>query len=193
MEHKNKTQRIVLTALLTALTCIATMVIQIPTPSLGYIHMGDTFVVLSGVLLGPLFGAFAAGFGSMLADIFSGYIIYAIPTLLIKAFSGFLAGFLFRKIQQKSHLPILSNFILCGIIAELNIVIGYFINSIIQSLLVNTSLSSTTFVAGITVALTGIIPNCIQGITGIVLSLALFPLLIKVPLIRNFIYEKSAS
>ncbi len=56
-----------------ALTCIATMIIHIPTPGLGYIHFGDGMVLLSGILLGPLYGSLSAGIGSMLADVFSGY------------------------------------------------------------------------------------------------------------------------
>ena len=63
------TKKLVVTALMAALTCIATMIIKIPTPTFGYIHLGDGFVLLSGIILGPVSGAFAAGIGSMFADI----------------------------------------------------------------------------------------------------------------------------
>ena len=58
------TKKQVFTALLCALTCIATMIIKIPTPGMGYIHPGDALVLLCGFLLGPVPGALAAGIGS---------------------------------------------------------------------------------------------------------------------------------
>ena len=67
-----KTRTIILAALLAALTTVATMIIRIPTPTLGYIHLGDGLVLLCGILLGPGLGAVAAGIGSMLADLFGG-------------------------------------------------------------------------------------------------------------------------
>ena len=64
------TKNLVMGALMAALTCIATMIIKIPTPTLGYIHLGDGLVLLCGIVLGPLGGALSAGIGSMFADIF---------------------------------------------------------------------------------------------------------------------------
>ena len=66
-------KKLVVAALLTARTGIATMIIKFPTPTFGYIHLGDGFVLLCGVVLGPVGGALAAGIGSMFSDIFSGY------------------------------------------------------------------------------------------------------------------------
>lgn len=73
----SKIKKMVLTALLAALTCVATMIIQIPSPMNGYVNLGDCFVLLSGWLLGPWLGFAAGGIGSMLADIFTGYAHYA--------------------------------------------------------------------------------------------------------------------
>ena len=72
-DTRKKTKKMILTALMAAFTCIATMIIKIPTPTLGYIHLGDGLVLLCGFMLGPAPGALAAGTGSMFADIFSGY------------------------------------------------------------------------------------------------------------------------
>ena len=50
-----------LTGLLTALVTVSTMAIRIPIPATGgYIHPGDGLVLLSGLLLGPVYGTFAA-------------------------------------------------------------------------------------------------------------------------------------
>ncbi|HAJ97009.1 MAG TPA: ECF transporter S component, partial [Ruminococcus sp.] len=42
MKQHKKTQILVLTALLTAFTTVATMLIRIPTPTKGYLNLGDT-------------------------------------------------------------------------------------------------------------------------------------------------------
>ena len=78
-------KKLVTAALLAAMTCVATMIIKIPTPTFGYIHPGDGFVLLCGVVLGSLPGALAAGIGSMFSDIFSGYVTWAPATFIIKA------------------------------------------------------------------------------------------------------------
>ena len=70
----NTTKRIVTASMLAALVCVATMIIKIPSPLKGYINLGDCVVLLSGWLLSPLYGFLAAGIGSALADVFSGYI-----------------------------------------------------------------------------------------------------------------------
>ena len=72
-----KTKKLIFAALFAALTCVATMIIKVPTPTMGYIHPGDSIVLLSGFLLGPLYGGLAAGIGSMFSDLFGGYFSYA--------------------------------------------------------------------------------------------------------------------
>ena len=79
--NSNKTLRIVLTALMAAMACVATMVIKIPIPATGgYINLGDSIVLLSGVVLGPVYGGLAAGLGSALADLRGGYGVFAPAT-----------------------------------------------------------------------------------------------------------------
>ena len=55
-----------MTALMMALTMVATMYITIPLP-LGYVNLGDVFVLMSVFVLGPVYGTIAAGVGSGLA------------------------------------------------------------------------------------------------------------------------------
>ena len=45
-----KTKKLIFAALFAALTCVATMIIKVPTPTMGYIHPGDSIVLLSGFL-----------------------------------------------------------------------------------------------------------------------------------------------
>ena len=56
MENQ-KVRKLVLSALMAALVYVATSIIQIPSPVNGYVNLGDCFVLLSGWLLGPWYGA----------------------------------------------------------------------------------------------------------------------------------------
>ena len=86
------------TSLMTALTTVLTIIIQIPVPQTkGYINLGDAMVMLSGALFGPLVGFVAGGVGSALADIVSGYAHWAPFTLLIKGFEGLVVGIFAEK------------------------------------------------------------------------------------------------
>lgn len=88
-------KKIVLTGLMTALVFLSTSIIKIPTIN-GYIHLGDGFIFLSTLLLGPFYGAFASGVGSMLADILSPYAQWALPTLIIKSLMSLIMGLIIR-------------------------------------------------------------------------------------------------
>ena len=95
-----KVKKLVFSALMAALVYAATMMIQIPSPMNGYVNLGDCFVLLSGWLLGPWYGAAAAGIGSMLTDLLSGYAHYAPGTLLIKGLDAMAAALIFRALGK---------------------------------------------------------------------------------------------
>lgn len=88
----------ILAGLMAAMTTVGTMLIQIPTPMKGYIHIGDAVVYLCGILLGPVLGGLAAGIGSMFADLFLGYGVYAPATLLIKAFDAAVVALVYNAL-----------------------------------------------------------------------------------------------
>ena len=112
---KTKTQKIVMASLLAALCCVATMIIKIPSPLKGYLNIGDCIVLLSGWILSPLYGFLAAGLGSALADVFSGYVTYAPATFIIKGLMVLIAYFGFKILQNKiGNLP---SRIISGIVA----------------------------------------------------------------------------
>ena len=118
---KTKTQKIVMASLLAALCCVATMIIKIPSPLKGYLNLGDCVVLLSGWILSPLYGFLAAGLGSALADVFSGYVTYAPATFIIKGLMALVAYFGFKILQNKiGNLP---SRIISGIVAEVIMVL----------------------------------------------------------------------
>ncbi len=91
------TKRLVMAALFAAI-CFGMTMISIPFPVVGYGNLGDCFVVLSGFLLGPVWGAAAAGLGTALADVALGFGIYAPATFVIKAVMAAVAWMLGRKL-----------------------------------------------------------------------------------------------
>ena len=84
MKNSQKLINIVTASLLAALCCVGTLVLQIPTPTGGFVNLGDTVILLSAFLLSPVYAALSAGIGSMLADIIAGYPQYAPATFVIK-------------------------------------------------------------------------------------------------------------
>ena len=62
----NKVYKIALAAVMAALIYVATMFFTIPLPGNGYANLGDCFVIIAGFVLGPVYGACAAGIGSAL-------------------------------------------------------------------------------------------------------------------------------
>lgn len=162
-------QKLILSALMAALCCIATMVIQIPSPTGGYCHLGDGFVILSGVLLGPFYGFLSASIGSMLADLLSGYVAWAIATFLIKGIAAFAVGFIYSKIK-KNYAVILGGLFCCFIVT-----IGYLL---FEAFIMGNGLAATFI---------GVPSNLVQGSFGIVIATLIYPLIKKVPQIRDMI------
>lgn len=159
----NTTKKIVFAALLAALACVATMIIKIPTPLGGYIHAGDAVVVLAGFLLGPVWGALAAGLGSALADVISGYVVYAPGTFVIKAVVALLAGWIIGTKLIKNEF---AKALVAGIIGGVVMVGSYM-------------LYEAVFMGFGVGAAANIPMNCIQGAFGAVAGAALYIALSK--------------
>ncbi len=118
--------RIVLTAMLAAMICVSTICIQIASPVGGYINLGDALVLMSGFMLGPVYGGAAAGIGSALADIITGYAYYAPGTLVIKAAIAAVAALLARSLARRApRMALPLRLALAGIPGEIIMVAGY--------------------------------------------------------------------
>ena len=114
-------RKMVLAAVLAALTCVTTMVVQVPSPIGGYVNMGDCFVLLSGWLLGPWWGGAAAGIGTMLTDLFMGYAYWAPGSLVIKGLDAVVCAVLFRAMGRGRLAALIS-----GLAGEAVMISGYF-------------------------------------------------------------------
>lgn len=121
-----KIHKLVLAALFAALCTIMTMVIQVPSPVQGYVNLGDCAVLLAAWVLGPLYGGAAAGVGSMLADLLTGYAHYALGTFAVKLAMAVAAGLLFRRLQRRRTSRLALSQAVSGLVAETIMVAGYF-------------------------------------------------------------------
>ncbi|MDF1538303.1 MAG: ECF transporter S component [Candidatus Thorarchaeota archaeon] len=160
---------LVILALMTALTTVATIVFVIPFPSTaGYFNLGDAMVMISGILLGPAGGFIAGGFGSAMGDVALGYFPYAPITFVVKGGEGLIVGLASRYVKNSITAKPLD---LLGVILGAGVMLlGYFLGEV---LLLSYSVE---------VALLELITiNSIQVIMGGIIALIVGPLL------RNFL------
>lgn len=149
--------RMIHLALLGALVFVATYFIKIVMP-IGYIHLGDGMVLAGAVLLGPA-SWIAASLGSALADMLLGYSAYILPTFLIKGLVAATAGILLIKVRRPQVV------VLVFVLAEAIMVGGYF--------------AVESFMYGVNGAIPAILPNTLQGVSGVVVAMVLYPVLLN--------------
>lgn len=150
-------KKMTMAGVMAALVFVMTYVPKVPVPITGgYVHLGDGAIFLAALLLGPL-GIPAAAIGSGLSDVLGGYMVYAIPTILIKGVVALVAWKLWKE-------GFWLRAALAFVLAEIAMVAGYF------------AFEAVMF--GTAAAWGAVGPNCIQGIAGVALGLvchALYP------------------
>ena len=172
-----RTKRLVMTALFAALGCAATMVVKVPSPTGGYMNLGDTAVLLGAYCLGPVYGAAAGGVGPAMADLLGGYFIYVPITFVIKGAVAFAAGLIYQKIGKTAKSR--GAAVVLGGIADIVLVAGgYFL--------------CESMMYGVAAAAASVPANIIQGISGLVIGALLYPVLLTVPDIRRIAHEAKA-
>lgn len=153
----SKIKYISFTALFTAMIFALTM-LHVPIGAGGYIHIGDAVIYVTALLLGGPWAFLAAAIGAVLADLASGYAIYAIPSAVIKVFIA-IPFVLVNKKSKKLLTPLSAGFtVVSGVIT----VMGYFAADLV------------IYNEG---AVAGLVPNTIQAVGSaavfILLALAL--------------------
>ncbi|MBR4306086.1 MAG: ECF transporter S component [Ruminiclostridium sp.] len=132
MNNDNKIRILVQTAVFTALVCVATMIIQIPVPATGgYVNLGDGFIITGAFILGMPYAALAGGIGSALADLLTGYAIYAPATLVIKGLMAVAAFYCYKGVIKLKHDAAITGRVAGAVAAEIVMCAGYFCFSII--------------------------------------------------------------
>ena len=154
------TRRLVTAALFAAI-CLGMTMVSVPLPVVGYGNLGDCFVLLSGFLLGPLWGAAAAGLGTALADVALGWAVYAPATFVIKALMA-VSAFYVGKLLAGSSTGLLRrtvSHVCAAIVGEVIMVGGYF--------------AYESILYGVPAALGSLVGNSTQAVVGIVLAITL--------------------
>jgi len=173
----NTSLYVALLAIMAALTTVATAVLVVPFPSTqGYFNLGDSLVMISGFLLGPIGGFFAGGVGSAMADVVLGFPGYAPITFIAKGLEGLAVGLLSFRTSRSRKISAWD--ILGLLLGSAAMLLGYLLGEM--------------FILGYTfeVAVLELITiNSIQVITGSIATVLVGPLL-RVYL-RDVLYEPS--
>lgn len=163
--------KLVYSSLFAALVLVGTQFIKVPIP-FGYFNLGDPFVLLSGYFVGGAYGIAAAAIGSGLADLLSGYVIYAPATVLIKSAMSALVFLICRRFATqaaaKKYLP----FLISATIAEAVMVMGYYLYDAI--------------LYGFASALVSLPGNLLQGAAAVIVSTIIILLLNKTKMLEHF-------
>ncbi len=163
--NKNKfnTRKLVFASLFSALTFVCTY-LSFPIV-IGYVNLGDCFVILSGLILGP-YGIASAIIGSVICDLILGYAVYIPATFIIK---GVMALIVYLIAHKKYSLP---RQLISAFLAEIVMVAGYFLYE--------------CFCMGMGLGAVASIPyNCLQGAVAIVSSTLFYIVLDKTKIIKR--------
>jgi len=165
---------VALIAVMTAIVLVLTSLIKVPTPAKGYAHLGDSGVFFSAFALGPWVAAAAGGLGTALADIVGGYPQWAVFSLLIHGFQGWIVGWLARR--WSSTVGLIVAIVVGGVV----VVGGYLLAGI--------------WLSGQGAALGEVPLNVIQVAVGAIVGLPLFVAVRRAyPPISRFAYQPNPS
>jgi uncharacterized membrane protein len=154
---------------LIGLTCLGTLLIRIPIPATtGYFNLGDVFVVLAGLWLGPIGGLLVGSIGPAIADVI-GFPQFIPATFIIKGLEGFIVG----AIGGGFHPYSLRRRTIAAFAGGLTIVAGYFV---FEAYIYPAFGRHVPFfaVTDLAAAIIEVLPNTIQGVIGAVGGLALW-------------------
>lgn len=185
-EKSNNTLIFVTTAMMTAMVMIATTFFKIPN-AMGYIHLGDGFVLLAAIILPKKYACFAGGVGAGLADIYGGYAVWAPWTLVIKIVMVLIVqlffDFLTKRASNGKHIAKIAGIpfaeLFAYVLAVLWTVSGYYI--------------AQGFISGNWAAPIADVPgNVLQAAVGSVIAILVSVTLGKTSLGRSFYYRRLA-
>ena len=185
-EKSDNTLIFVTTAMMTAMVMIATTFFKIPN-AMGYIHLGDGFVLLAAIILPKKYACFAGGVGAGLADIYGGYAVWAPWTLVIKIVMVLIVqlffDFLTKRASNGKHIAKIAGIpfaeLFAYVLAVLWTVSGYYV--------------AQGFISGNWAAPIADVPgNVLQAAVGSVIAILVSVALGKTSLGRSFYYRRLA-
>ncbi len=138
-KHSDRTLRIVIASMFSAMIAVMTAFIQIKTPTGGYVHLGDAMIYLTACFLPTPYALAASAIGGGIADLLV-YPETLIYTVIIKALNSLFFSSKGDKLLTKRNM-------LMTIPSGLVTVIGYSLSKLIRQLLAGDSLGSAVVVS----------------------------------------------
>ncbi|MBQ9971936.1 MAG: ECF transporter S component [Firmicutes bacterium] len=177
----SKTGKLVLTALMMALTLIATMFIRVPIPfTQGYVHLGDAMVFMSALVLGRNYGIVAGGIGTAMADVLGGFAIWAPWTFVLKSLMVIILGTaaeIASKQKENSHKAV----------SRVSLIIGMIIGGAVMTF--GYYIAEGVIYGSFVTALLAIPWNVGQFVTGMILAMVLEEALSRTQARKIFTYH----
>lgn len=157
-------------ALFMAFVFVGTQFLQVPLP-FGYFNLGDCFILLSAVIVGGAYAVVASALGAALADVLSGYVVYAPATVIVKSLMVIAMLLILHLCKNKSDKA--QSILSCvgAVVSELIMICGYFIYD--------------TIVYGFAGALASLPGNALQGCAAVVVFVAAFAVLKQTSLLKR--------
>ncbi len=173
-------KKLALNGVMIALVFLTTYFTRIPTPLPGgYFNLGDAVIMLTAVFLGPFGGLIAGAIGSCLTDIIAGSMLYAPITLVVKGIEGLTVGLLMQNYNQSEGALAKIRLIFAILAGASVMTTGYFLSEAFL-------LGVFDEAFGLAAAVSGLIPNMIQGGLSAALGYILVLVLRKIGLDRQY-------
>lgn len=164
---KSEQQKLLLTGWIIAfagLAFVGTTILRVPIPATaGYFNLGDTFVMLAGLLFGPLVGAIAGAVGPAASDAI-GFPQYVPATAIIKGCEGLIVGMIAGPPSRSDKRAIGAL-----VVAIVIIVGGYFIFEAFIYPAVGAKFPFFN-VTDYNAAIVEVVPNILQGVISAIIA-----------------------
>jgi uncharacterized membrane protein len=155
MQQNRNALKVAMVAVLTAVVVVFTLVVRIPTAK-GYLNLCDVAICFIAFTFGPWSAFIAAGLGTALADLISGYAQWAPISFVVHGVEGLLIALIVR--QKGNEAVSIFRKLLAGLVCIATVSLGYFV-------------LSALFISTASVAAAEIPGNIAQSGVGFVLGL----------------------
>lgn len=185
-KSSEKIKKLAMASILAALCYVGYAIFPAISVTGTKVHLGNAFVILGALLIGPIWGGMAGAVGLTLADILGGFAASAPRTFICKLLMGLIIGLVSHKIAKinRKHKW---NYITGWVIVSTIIGVGF--NCIFEPVLkyiwytvltpdASKAESAVKAMVAVT-SVTTVINAAINSVIGIIFYLALRPILLK--------------
>jgi len=155
------------------LSFVGTTIIRIPIPATGgYFNLGDTFIMASALLYGPIAGLFTGLIGPTLSDAI-GFPQFMLATAVVKSVEGFVVGLIGSTLNKRQSYTSTTVALFLGVVI---LVCGYFVFEAV----VYPILATKAPFFGVTdadAAIAEVFPNGLQGFLSAIITFGIWRVL----------------